>query len=61
MNGRIEMPERQGRRRKQVLEDLKDNTVYWKLKYDLLDHRNLWRNRFGRIYGSVVRQTQERI
>jgi len=52
------VPERQGRRRKQLLEDFKDKTVYWKLKEESKD-LTLWRNHFGRIYGSVVRQTAE--
>jgi hypothetical protein len=32
--------------------------VYWKLKEKALD-RNVWRTRFGRIYGPVLRQTKE--
>jgi hypothetical protein len=31
---------------------------YWKLKEEALD-RTLWRTRFGRGYGPVVRQTIE--
>jgi hypothetical protein len=31
---------------------------YWKLKEEALD-RTLWRTRFGRGYGPVVRQTTE--
>jgi hypothetical protein len=47
-----------GRRRKQLLDDLKEKRRYWKLKEEALDHY-LWRTRFGRGYGPVVRQTTE--
>jgi hypothetical protein len=53
---RIEMTGRRGRRRKQLLDDLKEKRRYWELKEEALD-RTLWRPRFGRGYGSVVRQT----
>jgi hypothetical protein len=49
---------RRGRRRKQLLDDLKENRRYWRLKEEALD-RTLWRTRFGRSYGPVVRQTAE--
>jgi hypothetical protein len=49
---------RRGRRRKQLLDDLKEKRRYWKLKEEALD-RTLWRTRFGRGYGPVVRQTTE--
>jgi hypothetical protein len=49
---------RRGRRRKQLLDDLKEKRRYCKLKQEALD-RNLWRTRFGRGYGPVVRQTTE--
>jgi hypothetical protein len=58
LEGRIEMMGRRGRRPKQLLDDLKEKTRYWKLKEEALDHI-LWRTRFGRGYGSVVRQTTE--
>jgi hypothetical protein len=58
LEGRIEMKRRGGRRRKQLLDDLKENRGYWKLKEEALD-RTLWRTRFGRGYGPVVRQTRE--
>ena len=48
--------ERQGRRRKQLLDDLKETRRYWKLKEGALDI-TLWRTVFGRRYGPVVRQT----
>ena len=53
MNGR------QGRRRKLLLDDLKEKRGYCKLKEEALD-RNLCRTRFGRGCGPVVRQTMER-
>ena len=46
------------RRRKQLLDDLKENKRCWKLKEEALD-RTLWRSRFGRGCGPVVRQTTE--
>jgi len=54
----IEVTGRRGRRRQQLLDDLKENRGYWKLKVEALD-RSLWRTRFGRGYGPVVRQTTE--
>jgi hypothetical protein len=54
----IEMTGRRGRRRKQLLDDLKEKRRYGKLKEEALD-RTLWRTRFGRVYGSVVRETTE--
>ena len=54
------MSGRRGRKRKQLLDDLKEKSVYWKLKEKALD-RSLWRTRFGRGYGLVVRQTIERM
>jgi hypothetical protein len=58
LKGRLEMTGRRGRRRKKLLDDLKENTGYWKLKEEALD-RSQWRSRFGRGYGPVVRQTTE--
>jgi hypothetical protein len=58
LEGRIEMTERRGRRRKQLLDDLKEKRSYCKLKEEALD-RTLWRTRFVRDYGPVVRQTTE--
>jgi hypothetical protein len=49
---------KRGRRRKQLLVDLKGKREYWKLKKEALA-RTLWRTRFGRGYGHVVRQTME--
>jgi hypothetical protein len=53
ISGRLEMTRRRGRRRKQLLNDLKETRRYWKLKEEELDH-TLWRTRLGRGYGSVV-------
>jgi hypothetical protein len=39
--------ERRGRKRKQLLDDIKENKGYWSLKEEALD-RFLWRTRFGR-------------
>ena len=58
IEGRIEVAGRRGRRCKRLLDDLKETRGYWKLKEEELD-RTLWRNRFGRDYGPVVRQTTE--
>jgi hypothetical protein len=52
------MTGRGGRRSKQLLDDLKEKRRYWKFKEGALD-RTLWRSRFGRGYGPVVRQTAE--
>ena len=49
---------RQGRRRKQLLDDLKETRGYWKMKEDTLD-RTVWITRFGRGYGRLLRQTTE--
>ena len=54
------MTGRQGRRRKQLLGDVKERRGYSKLKEEALD-RSLWRTRFGRGCGPVVRQTAERM
>jgi hypothetical protein len=58
LEGRIEMKGRRGRRRKQLLDDLKEKIRYWKLKEEALG-RIVWRTRFGRGYRPVVRQTTE--
>jgi hypothetical protein len=44
------------RRRKQLPDDLKEKRRYCKLKEEAVD-RTMWRTRFGRDYGPVVRQT----
>jgi hypothetical protein len=47
---------RQGRRRRKLLDDLKERRGYSHLKEEALD-RTMWRARFGRGFGPVVRQT----
>jgi hypothetical protein len=54
IEGRIEVTGRRGRRRKQLLDDLKEK-IYWKSKEEALD-LTLWLTCFGRGYGPVVRQ-----
>ena len=51
------MTGRQGRRRKQLLNDPKETRRYWKLNEQL--DRTLWRTRFRKCHGPVVRQTAE--
>ena len=52
----IEVTRRQGRRRKKLLDDLKDRRGYSHLKEEALEC-NMWRDRFGRGFEPVVRQT----
>ena len=54
--GKTEWTRRRERRRKQLLDDLNATRGYWKLKEEAL-YRTVWRSRFGRGYGPVVRQT----
>jgi hypothetical protein len=49
---------RRGRRRRKLLDDLNDRRGYSHLKEEALD-RTMWRSRFGRDFGPVVRQTTE--
>ena len=53
IKGQIEVTRRRGRRRKKLLDDLKDRRGYCQLKGEALD-RTMWRNRFGRGFGPVV-------
>jgi hypothetical protein len=53
-----EVTGRRERRRRQLLDDLRETGGYCKLKEDEL-HRILWTTRFGRGCGPVVRQTVE--
>ena len=53
IKGQIEVTRRQGRRRKTLLDDLKDRRGYCELKEEALD-RTVWRNRFARDFGPVV-------
>jgi len=58
IQGGIEVTGRQGRRRTKLLDDLKERTGYSHLKEEVLDP-TMWRARFGRGFGPVVRQTTE--
>ena len=58
IKGEIEVTRRRGRRRKKLLDDLKDRGGYSYLKEEALD-RTMWRNRFGGGFGPVVRQNTE--
>ena len=58
IKGRIEVSGRQGRRRKQLFDDLKETRGCWKLKEGAL-RRTEWRTCFGRGYGPVARQTTQ--
>jgi len=56
IDGKIEG--RLGRRRKQLLDDLKEMRGYCKLKEGALDS-TVWRTRFGRRFGLAIIQTTE--
>jgi len=58
IKGRIGVTGRRGRRRKELLDDLKERRGYAHLKEEALD-RTMWRARFGRGFGPVVRQTAD--
>jgi hypothetical protein len=58
IQGGIEVTGRQGRRRRKLLDDLKERRKYSRLKEESLD-RTMWRARFGRGFGPVVRQTNK--
>jgi hypothetical protein len=54
----MEVTRRRGRRSKKLLDDLKDKRGHSYLKEEALN-RTVWRNRFGRGFGPVVRQNIE--
>jgi hypothetical protein len=56
IKGEIEVRERRGRRRRKLLDDFKEGRGYSHSKEEALD-RVMWRARFGRGFGPVVRQT----
>ena len=58
IKGKIEVTGRRGRRRRKLLDDLKERRGYSHLKEEALD-RTMLRARFGRGFGPVVRQTAE--
>ena len=54
----MEVTRRRGRRRKTLLDDLKDRRGYSHLKEEALA-RTMWRNGFGGSFGPVVRHNTE--
>jgi hypothetical protein len=54
----MEVTRIRGRRRKKLLDDLKGRRLYSNFKEESLN-RTMWRNRFGRGFGPVVRQNIE--
>jgi hypothetical protein len=58
IKGVIEVTGRRGRRRRKLLDDLKERRGYSLLKEEDLG-RTMWRARFRRGFGPVVRQTTE--
>ena len=53
IKAQIEVTRRRGRRRKKLLDDLKDRRGYCQFKEEALD-RTMRRNRFGRGFGPIV-------
>jgi hypothetical protein len=58
IKGGIVVTVRRGRRRRNLLDDLKERRGYSRLKEEAVV-RTMWRARFGRGFGPVVRQTAE--
>jgi hypothetical protein len=58
IEGGIEVTGRQVRRRRKILDELKERRGYPHLKEEIRDH-TMWRARFGSGFGPVVRQTIE--
>jgi hypothetical protein len=56
IKGEIEVTERQGRRSRKLLDDVKERREYSHLKEEAVDP-TMWRAGFGRGVGPVVRQT----
>jgi hypothetical protein len=56
IKGGIEVTGGRGRKRRQLLDDFKERRGYSHLKEEALD-RTMWKARFGRGLGPVVRQT----
>jgi hypothetical protein len=56
----IEVTGRQVRRRRELLDDLKERRGYSHFKEEALD-RTMWRARYGRGFGNFVRQTTKRM
>jgi len=55
IKGGIEVTGRRGRRRRKLLDALKEKRGYSHLKENALD-RTMWRARFGRGFGAVISQ-----
>jgi hypothetical protein len=55
IKGGIEVTGRRGRRRRELLDDLKERRGYSHLKEEALD-RTMWRAGFGICFGPVMRQ-----
>ena len=55
IEGKIDETGRRGRRRKRLMDDVKETRGYSKVKEEAPD-QNQWRTRFGRRYGLVVKQ-----
>jgi hypothetical protein len=58
IKGGIEVIGKRGRRRRKLLNDLKERRGYSHVKEEALD-RTMWRAGFGRGFGPVVRQTSK--
>jgi hypothetical protein len=58
IKGEMAVTRRRERRRKKLLDDLKDRRGYSRLKEEALD-RTMWKNRFRRGFGPVARQNTE--
>jgi len=58
IKGEMEVTRIRGRRRRKLLDDLKDRKGYSHLKEEALD-RTMWRKRFGGGFEPVVRQNTE--
>jgi len=58
IKGGIEVTGGRGRRRRKLLDDLKEKRGYSHLNEEALDC-TIWRPSFGRGFGPVVRQTTE--
>jgi hypothetical protein len=56
IKGEMEVIRRQGRRRKKLLDDLREGRGYPHLKEEALNC-TMWRNRFGGGIGPVIRET----
>jgi hypothetical protein len=56
IKGWIKVTVRRGRRRRKLLDDVKERRGYSHLKEEAPD-RTVWTARFGRGFGPVVRQT----